>query len=167
MIRALLSVIALTASISLAHSHTAPRIEIYEHGIYTSGTGYPRGLSAQGLVEYGIDRIDLVESTGTVVAQIGVQFGFRYRLIGYPRNQPVELTYVMKMPEPGIVAPGKSRAFTRDEFKVLAWPTGDRFRLWSLDLRSDLVPGLWTFEIWCEGKKLAEQTFNVILPPIA
>jgi hypothetical protein len=79
MIRALLSVIALTASISLAHSHTAPRIEIYEHGIYTSGTGYPRGLSAQGLVEYGIDRIDLVESTGTVVAQIGVQFALRGR----------------------------------------------------------------------------------------
>ena len=39
------------------------------------------------------------------------------------------------------------------------------FLTWTFEMKSDLVPGIWTFEIWSDGKKLTEQSFEIILPP--
>jgi hypothetical protein len=44
---------------------------------------------------------------------------------------------------------------------------GSNFLTWPFERRSDLVPGIWTIEIWQGRKKLGEQKFNVILPPIS
>ena len=33
---------------------------------------------------------------------------------------------------------------------------------YSFDVPEDLVPGLWTFELWDENRKLIEQKFTVV-----
>lgn len=167
MTRALLSVIALLMSIGLANARSEPTIEIYEYGTYTLQPGVVIGLTRRGMEHGVIDHIDLVQSTETVVGHVGNRFGFRYRVDGVPLGTRVPLTLVMRFPAPGMVTKGGSAPFLDDELAIIAVAGIDSFRTWTFEERSDIVPGLWVFEIWHGKKKIAEQNFTVILPPIA
>ncbi len=152
---------------AVARAQTAEKLDVYEYGVYASSPRVAVGRSQQGIVRYQASRIELVEATRTVVAQIGGQFGFRYRLTGRPIGAGVPLTIVTRFPAPGILAPKGSVPFVRDVDTVTATLGGSNFLTWPFERRSDLVPGIWTIEIWQGTKKLTEQKFNVILPPVA
>jgi len=53
---------------------TAEKLDVYEYGVYASSPRVAVGHSEQGMVRYQANRIDLVEATRTIVAQIGGQF---------------------------------------------------------------------------------------------
>ena len=166
MFKAFLAAIVIGA-IGTAQPQDVKKIEIYEFGTYIASPATQVGFSRQGVPQTVVDRIDLIDATDTVIAQIGAEFGFRFRIIGTPRAARVPVTFVMRYPEPGLLAPKKSVPFVED---VYMWPGsfGDHnFRTLKFETRSDLVPGIWTVELWVGGKKFAEQKFNVILPPIS
>ena len=165
--RTLLSLIAFVASIGMSYAHPMPRIEVFEYGIYAAPPGLVEGFTTEGLEHLGIEHVELIEKTRTVVAQVGTEFGFRYLLIRIAENEAIPITIVMKFPPPGMSAPGESRRFMRDDYTVVLPAGDDWYEGWWFSDRDYIVPGSWTFEIWCEGKKLAEQTFEVILPPIS
>src|SRR5882672_11867605 len=159
--------LSLVMTCSVAHAQTVETLDVYEYGVYASSPRVAVGRSQQGIVRYQANRIDLVETTRTIVAHIGGQFGFRYRLTGRPMDAGVPLTIVTRFPAPGILAPKGSVPFVRDVDTVTATLGGPNFLTWPFERRSDLVPGIWTIEIWQGTKKLTEQKFNVILPPVA
>jgi len=168
MIRLIVAAIALIImSIGFAHAGTVRNIEIYEYGIYDSPEGIDVGLSRQGVVNTELDHIELLQSTRTVVAQIGVQFGFRFRITGSPDGAPVPITIVMKFPEPGIAALNSTRRFVDDDFSYVQAMNSEDFYTFTFDRAEEMVPGLWTFEVWVGDRKFGEETFNVILPPIS
>jgi hypothetical protein len=84
-----------------------------------------------------------------------------------PSGTPVPLTIVIKFPAPGVAAKPASAAFLDDDYVHVAASGSERFWTWTFDDRAQIVPGVWTLEIWHGKKKLAEQKFNVVLPPIA
>jgi uncharacterized protein DUF3859 len=168
MIRLIVAAIALIImSIGFAHAETVRNIEIYEHGIYDSPEGVDVGLSRQGVVNAELDHIELLQSTRTVVAGIGVQFGFRFRIIGEPDGAPVPITITMKFPEPGITALDSPRRFVDDDFSYVQAVNSEDFYTFTFDRAEEMVPGLWTFEVWVGDRKFGEETFIVILPPIS
>jgi hypothetical protein len=166
MLKAFLAAIVIGA-IGVAQPQDVKKVEIYEFGTYTASPEIQVGFSRQGVPQTVVDRIDLIDATDTIVARIGTEFGFRFRITGDPLGARIPVTFVMRYPEPGLLAPKKSVPFVED---VYTWPgfLGDHnFRTLRFDSRSDLVPGIWTIEVWIGGKKRAVQKFNVILPPIA
>jgi hypothetical protein len=166
MLKAFIAAIVI-GTIGIVQVPTPQRVDIYEFGTYSSSPAFEVGLSRQGVPQTVVDRIDLIEATQTIVARIGVEFGFRFRIVGTPYGARVPVTYVMRYPEPGLLAPKRSVPFVEDVYTWPGWLSEHNFRTLRFDSRSDLVPGIWTIEVWVGGKKLAEQKFNVILPPIA
>jgi len=150
-----------------AHAQTADKLDVFEYGIYASSPRTAVGQSRNGMTRYQAERIELLQSTRTVIARIGTEFGFRYRVTGKPPGAPVLLTIVTKFPVPGVVAPKGSVPFVQDVDTVIAALNGRSFLTWPFERRSDLVPGIWTIEIWQGTKKLGEQRFNIILPPVS
>jgi hypothetical protein len=167
MTRALLSIIAFLMTIGLARADTEARIEVYEFGTYSSADSVDIGLTRRGL-DYGlVDRIELVQSTRTVVGHVGNSFGFRFRVGGRPLGAPIHLTLVMRFPPPGMVTKSGSAPFLDDDYRSIKVIGSDHFEIWTFEDKAQIVPGVWTFEIWNGNKKLAEEKFTVILPPIA
>ena len=74
---------------------------------------------------------------------------------------------VTRFPPPGVFTPKGSVPFVIDDESWIVRVGENCFLIWPFEKRSDLVAGIWTFELWIDGKKFAEQKFNVILPPIA
>jgi len=168
MVRLIVAALALIImSIGFAHAQDVQKIEIYEFGSYTAGPDVQIGWSRHGLRQSLVTRADLIQRTDTVVAQIGVNLGFRYRVTGKPGGKPIQMTVVTRFPPPGVLAPNGTVPFVVDEESWTVRAGENHFLLWPFEKRSDLVPGIWTFELWIDGKKCAEQKFNVILPPIA
>ena len=167
MTKAFLIAIALILWTDFAQAQTADKIEVYEYGTYTSPPGVDVDVTRHGVVISDLDYTDLVEQTRTIVAQVGVQFGFRYHLLGKPLGTFVPITVVVRYPSPGIVSPGNPVPFVVDDYSAPAILGTNLFYTWTFDDRSEIVPGIWTIEIWYGDKKLGEEKFNVVLPPIA
>jgi len=154
-------------SIGFAHAQTVQKVEVYEFGVYISAAETADGLTRRGAVHTVTDRVELVQPTRTVIARIGTYFGIRYRLIGTPRGMAVPITVVERFPKPGVRPAGVDQPFTDDAYTTVQRIGDGLFHLASFKQPSELVPGVWTIELWINGKKLAEEKFNVILPPIA
>jgi hypothetical protein len=128
-------------------------VGIYQAKVLTDQT------NAAGVQLQGIDEFKLVRSTTNVPARIGVRFGFRYEILGTPANAPVMLTMVVK--HPPIKNPATGKLETKDTYPLKSW-IGKTYTSGSLDDESDLVTGPYTFEVWHEGKKLCEQSIQLV-----
>ena len=161
------SIVALLALASVIDAHAqAPmvdRIEIVERGIY--GAEVTKVEQAPGTAmgtQNTVANLKLISSTSTVSAQIGTRFGLRYRIVGSPNQAKVKLTIITRFPGKGLRNPKTGEQNSRD---VALW---DRnigsvsYNGYRLDQDWELVPGTWTFEVWYEGRKLAEQSFTVV-----
>ncbi len=153
----LLLVLPLSASAQQAQVTGA---EVTEVGIYTAKVIQVTTTTnvIDGTLE-GLDNFVLLQSTTNVPARVGTRFGFRYRILGQPRNAPITLTMVGI--HPSFTNPKTGKTATRDEYQLQSW-IGDTYTCYSLDEDWELIPGKWTFEVWHEGKKLCEQSFMVV-----
>jgi Domain of unknown function (DUF3859) len=167
MTRTLISLIALFISIGFAAANSGPTINVYEYGTYASPPSVTVGFTRRGMDYGAIEYIELVQSTRTVVGAVGNQFGFRYRVEGLPLGTRVPLTMIIKFPPPGVAAKSASTLFLDDDYSHFVAAGSERFWTWTFDDQAQIVPGVWTLEIWYGKQKLAEQTFIVVLPPIA
>ena len=106
-------------------------------------------------------RYSLIEETDRIPAKLGTSFGFRYNLYGVPEKTKLKLKRIFIFPKQGLtdIAKGKTHynAQLDDELTVREnMEIGYKF-----EHQWELVPGKWSFQIWYEGKKIAEKSFTV------
>jgi hypothetical protein len=149
----------------IAEAQPPIRADVFEFGTYTSEGGVEVGTTRQGIVRSQTSGIRQLEATRKIMGRLGVQFGFRYRLVGPRPGSLVPLTIIAKFPPPGVLARDSQKPIMQDDYADVTTAGKEDFLTWTFEMRSDLVPGLWTFEIWSGNQKLGEQTFEVVLPP--
>ena len=88
----------------------------------------------------------------------GVSFGFRYRIVGSRRGDPVSLT-VTRFPAEGLRDPARNGTYYRNEI-LSRWKIGDEAgATFTFDAPWEAVPQL-VIELWHGDRKLAEQSFQ-------
>jgi hypothetical protein len=142
------------------------RIEITDVGIYkveTSGTTVPAPNDPAGHVSI-MTSAELLRKTTTVPATLGTRFGFLYTLIGKPNGAVISLKFVDRFPPPGLRNPAAGKTQLRGEYSLQKDMGSKNYKDYGFDEDWELVPGTWTFEIWQDDRKLAEQSFTVVKP---
>lgn len=162
--RLLLGALFLSAWSTFA-SAQGVRVEIRDPGIYSAvERGRERVPSlATGDITY-IENARLEERTTTVNARLGVRFGYTYDLMGRQAGDELSLRFVTRFPQPGLRNPSTGNTTVTEEITQAKTAGESHVDLYSFEHEWELVPGVWTFEIWYEGLKLAEQKFNIVTP---
>ena len=139
---------------SIAHAQTplTERIEISKAGIYTTDA------------KHNYQQVSLLQSTTTIPAKIGIEFGVTFRLVGKPNGARVDLRYVTLIPSPGTRNPATGKITLREERSLLATLGQEATRLYVFEERWELIPGTWTFEFWQGDRKLGAQSFTMVKP---
>jgi hypothetical protein len=146
-----------------AQTPQVDRIDVVEYGIYTATTTGQQAVSttAAGTVST-LNDIQLAATTRTVPAQQGVRFGFRFVVVGAPAGAIVPLHMVTIIPPPGLTNPATQQTKAQSEYDTTA-PIGQTwYKGYTLTNDWEVVPGVWTMQVWYQGQKLAEQQFTVV-----
>lgn len=168
MARFFLAFALLVFAAGTAGAQEVQRVEVYEFGTYAaSGSSYMHPPSNQGIKIEGHDGYTHLETTRTVAAKLGVRFGFRYRVTGTPPGVYGPLKMVWRFPPPGIVGSDPAHPVQLEVVEFGAASNDSYVITMSLESAADLVPGIWTFEIWAGDQKLTEQNFEVLAPLIS
>jgi len=145
---------------SSANSPQVTRIDVSDVGIFSTDMQSQSGPNQEGL---HLDKVypRLVTATQQIPLKLGVEFGFRYSVVGTPNGAPVELRYVTIFPPAGLHNPAVDSPILRNE-GTLSRQIGGTYYNGTL-IRNDwaMVPGDWTLEIWSGDQKLASETFTV------
>jgi len=169
MMRAIFAIGLLVASLGVTFAQTQPqppplvieRIDITEYGIYTADTD--NSSAAPGTASGTVDQLSgiaLVQSTTAVPARLGVGFGFRYKIVGKP-NAVVSLKNVTHVPAPGMRNPETGNVTLTNIFLQDRKVGGEFYRLYRFTNAWEIVPGLWTLELWYGDRKLLSQGFLI------
>jgi hypothetical protein len=155
---------ALLAAGAWAAEPKISRIDVIDYGIYT--VKVPKG-SGKAHVERkgGIGDVKHVKSTRDIPAKLGVQFGFRYGIVGTPKHAKVTFKTVVTFPPAGLHDPASTETIKNSEVvltKLL--DAGMTYSGYEFDDPWELVPGAWTIELWDGNRKLASETFSVFKP---
>ncbi len=158
----------LVALLSEASAQTGKidRIEIVEAGIYRAETDAIERAPGTATGKRNIlSDTELVALTTRIPAKIGVHFGMRYRPVGQPKGASVRLISVTQYPAPGLKNPDTGAVKTRGDNMLFATVGAINYRGYVFEYDWEMVPGIWTFELWDGAKrKLASQAFEVVKP---
>jgi Domain of unknown function (DUF3859) len=148
---------------ALAEEARVERVDVVGKGLYRVETGerIPEATAPTGAIEPAI-KFTNIENTETVPARIGVEFGLEYRIAGEPEGTEITLEFLVNYPEAGIADPESPMPLRETKYE-LAKPIGELLYFgYGFENDWELVPGRWGFEIWHDGRKLAEEHFNVV-----
>jgi hypothetical protein len=165
--RVLLALLILGACISggYAQGGKVERIEIVETGIYRAETASIESAPDTATRQRNIlSETKLVTVTTRIEAKLGVHFGMRYRVVGRPNGVSVKLTSVTLYPGSGLKNPLSGRSVARGEHLLFATIGAINYRGYVFEHGWEMVPGVWTFELWDGNRKLASQAFDVVRP---
>lgn len=152
--------IALMPIACLAQSAEIDHVDIVAYGIYTAdetGTGVNTAIGASRL----LGNIRHAATTTTVPAQLGVKFGFEYVIVGSPANGQATLTKVTIFPRAGLRVPGSGPVY-RTDYPLTRTIGSVQYTGYQFDNPWELVPGVWTLELWSGDRKLASKRFTVV-----
>jgi Domain of unknown function (DUF3859) len=154
------TVVAPAASVS---GITVTNAGIYEAQSVSapSGTGQ---LSPTGTIGTA-SNWHFVSKTTDVTGQVGTQFGIEFRLEGNPVGDGVTLHMLLKLPPQGIRNPNTGETMHTAKIAFPNLKIGALCLLgYGFDNAWEIVPGVWTEQIWYQDRKLAERTFIVSKP---
>ena len=157
-----ISVLALMLGLGTAQAQTVDRLEITDFGTYKVEPGNKRE-NAEGLKTTIARRVEHLESTTTIPARIGISFGVRYKIVGEPDNAEVTLRKIISFPPPGL-QPSRGKIVPQSESKVETTIGETVADLYTLEDSFELVPGVWTVELWDGERKLLAQSFTIEKP---
>lgn len=161
---AFLTLLALTAT-GYAQTPYVDRIEILQSGIFTAQkTATTAVPGATGGAISSLSGIQHVRTTDSIPGQLGIRFGFRFKIIGRPDGASVTLRYIILTPPPGIRDPKSGNTIMRSEYSRERTVGQESYRDFGFDDAWEIVPGVWTFEIWQGDRKLTSKTFTVTRP---
>jgi hypothetical protein len=151
-----------------AEAQQVDKLEVIEFGVYERGPVTDvRPATANAFGRVAINGIKHLRTTRKVPGRIGVTFGFRYRTIGKPHAAVVPAVEALLLPPGGTKSPVGRQPFTRDVSSTALSVGGEGRALMTFDEPWEIVPGIWTVQIWEGKRKLLEQSFEVYLPPIS
>lgn len=102
-----------------------------------------------------------LQVTATVPARVCVSFGFEYVLLGTPTGAEVPVRMVTRFPAVGVRNPETGVTTYHHETVVLRTIGHVHFRSYTLEKEWEVVPGIWTFELWYGDRKLADRSFTL------
>ena len=141
------------------------RIDIIEKGLYQveikKTIEDPSVLSGHRITSAKAEQI---KDTETIPAVSGTQFGFRYVVIGEPKGAKVPIRIVANYPEGGRQNPNTGKIALKDEYPQTG-SLGGAPNFFFYNMKWGMVPGVWTIEVWCQDRKLAEQKFTIAPAP--
>ena len=153
--------IALLATQALAADAEVTGIEIVNFGIYTVDVT-SREANPGGVAHSAVANPKLAVHTTTIPAQLGLSFGFQYKLLGSPAGAKVDIHRVTRFPKVGLRAPGGSAPRYVSE-RDLSVAIGEVLYMgYGLTESWEVVPGEWSIEIWHNGRKLADRHFTLV-----
>lgn len=133
-------------------------IEIVEYGIFTAELQSSK-RDVHGIRQNLSTNFRLAVKTNTVPLQIGVRFGVQYRVNGRPADATFPIRSIVVFPPAGVRSPAEAKLLTRSE-SINNSKVGEiTYTGYRLDDSFELVPGVWTIELWHGERKLAEQKF--------
>lgn len=138
------------------------RVDIVDAGIYTVAVGEetPDPTAPTGTIAAPITAT-LVAATDTIPGRPGLEFGFRYIVVGEPGGAEVPLDFVIVYPPPGLVDPAEPEPLLESRY-TRQKKIGETVYLgYGFEHDWEIVPGAWSFEIWHDGAKLADRSFRV------
>jgi hypothetical protein len=135
-------------------------IFVTDFGIYTPQGGENVTLPT-GVPRYTVDDVQLVVETNTIPAKLGTKFGFRYRIVGSSWGAPIAIKVVTLYPPAGAVSPKMGLIHSASLLKTAHIGASNAIA-YSADEPWEMVPGVWTIQLWIGDKKFAERTFNMI-----
>lgn len=136
-------------------------IRIIESGVYSN----PSAPDSQTLVLQPVNRPNLLppkllSQTDKIPARLGTLFGFGYVIEGTPVGQNVNL--MLKVLYPSAVKDPKTGKTSSESTSYVSKPIGKPTHYgFSFEDPSELVTGVWTFEIHYKGKRQAQVKFTV------
>ena len=136
------------------------RIEFIDYGIYKAERNI-RGRDAVGINQATGFNFRHATTARVIPAQIGISFGFGFRILGQPYNAPVDLRAVIKFPPPGLVPSPAATPITQDQFAIHTRIGQTEYFAYTIEDRFELVPGTWTMEVWLGDRNLGTQTFRL------
>ncbi len=157
--------LALTAPGLAASKPHVDRIEVVAAGLFKSKIAKKVASpgSATGTREV-IASEKLLRRTTEIKASLGVEFGLRYRIVGAPKGAEVVVKIVTLYPGDGLHNPKTGKTTPREEFDAHRKIGRVLYESYHFDHDWEMAPGVWSFEIWYDGKKMAEQKFTVSKP---
>jgi hypothetical protein len=153
-----------TVAGAYAQTTQIERIDVVDYGIYTADV-ISSQRDAQGILQSSSTNVQHVQTTRDVPAQIGVRFGFRFRVVGAPSGAEVRLKKITIFPPGGLRNPASAQAISRSE-TTLTTTVGNEvtYTAYKFDDPWELTTGPWTIELWHGDRKLASQNFTVFKP---
>jgi hypothetical protein len=143
----------------------AVKAEILSYGLFESKVAetQDRPETAAGKRDVVAD-FKLLKQTDIIVAKIGVEFGIEFRVSGVPATQKdVMVAVVTRFPPPGLTN-SKGERFAEEKTNVRVVPGRREYEGYTFEEKWELAAGEWVFEVYFEGRKLAERRFTVVLP---
>ena len=140
------------------------RIEVTDYGIYTAEKAEvtTKGKNSR---HYAVENVAIVAMTDTVQTLPKVKFGLRYRIIGEPMDARVTVKIVVKYPPEGVLSP--KDGVLHDFTYTVTDHIGGLFSFagYSADESWELVPGVWTLQLWIADKMYVEKSFTMVAKP--
>ena len=148
---------------ALAQTPRVDRVEIVDKGFYVAQrTG--KTTDAPGSVlgrDNIVTKVRFLRRTPQDSARVGVSFGVRFRTIGHPQNARVGLRSVWKIPAPGIKNPKSGNVYRQSVVNFTTTMGTAHLRGYSFEQPWEVVPGVWTLQIWQGDRKLLERSFTI------
>jgi hypothetical protein len=106
-----------------------------------------------------------VSNGAEVAGQVGTQFGIEFRIDGSPVGDGVTLHLVLNFPPQGLRNPNTGDMMHTVKIAFPNLKIGALCLLgYGFDNSWEIVPGVWTEQIWYQDRMLAERTFTVTKP---
>ena len=163
MIRLLSSALTIVLATSSLHAQALQRIEIFQWGLYEVDRRVASSVPPDE-IEQRLDTSDFthVRTTRVIPARIGTEFCFRFRTIGdLAVRVPVRIATTF--PPSGLIGRVSRMRIESEERDVVLLAGFPGIWCWGFDDPDDIALGEWRIELWAESRKLAEQTFTVVL----
>lgn len=100
-----------------------------------------------------------VGETNAIAPTINSTFGIYYSVVGVPAGRPVRIKEIIRYPSPGKL--NEDRRFRVEEIEVRGETGRGKLLAFSFGDEKDVLPGIWTVEIWHKDRMLARQLFEV------
>ncbi len=141
-------------------------------GITVTNVGTYRGQSASAPAEAGqqsptrtigsITDWHFISDSTAVDGKAGTQFGIEFRIDGAPAGNGVTLYLTLAFPPQGLRNPNTGETLHK---ATIAFPNMKIGALcligYGFDNAWEVVPGVWTEQIWYQNRMLAERSFSV------
>lgn len=139
-------------------------ITINDYGIFelTLTSARPAPQTSQGVAK-DVKKAVLKKQTDRIPAVKGSEFGVLFSITGSPPQALVTIT--TRLLTPGLQAPSAQGVRYVEEWEN-QHPIGTKneYKGFGFEHDWELVPGVWTIQLFHRGRKLAEKSFTVYKP---